>query len=228
MAELEGKALYTEGKETINVLCYGDSNTYGFYPAPGKFRYDYDKRWTSILEKKLGDKYAITVEGLNGRTTIYDKPDAPWRNGLQPFVAIMGSHIPIDVLVIMLGTNDCNKQLGHSAKDIAAGIDKLVSTAEEVCPEIQGYVPEIIVVAPGAIVDDYADSIYIDELSPEVIQKSYDLGPLYAKVAERHHCKFIDGTKVLDVSPIDCEHLTNKGHIQLAELVYEKIGELDL
>jgi epoxide hydrolase-like predicted phosphatase len=174
-----GQALAKDaGKDRISVVCYGDSNTYGFDPETGG-RYPSDRRWTTLLGEMLGDRYEVSAEGLNGRTTAYDRPGAEWKNGLKGFIATLGTHKPVDVLVIMLGTNDCNKDLGLSAEDIAAGMEKLVETAESVSPELQGYMPEIVVVSPAAIGEDYADSPFANELDPESVRKSRDIGPLY-------------------------------------------------
>jgi lysophospholipase L1-like esterase len=173
----------------------------------------------------LGDRYEVSAEGLNGRTTAYDRPGAEWKNGLKGFIATLGTHKPVDVLVIMLGTNDCNKDLGLSAEDIAAGMEKLVETAEDISPELQGYVPEIVVVSPAAIGEDYADSPLANELDPESVRKSRDIGPLYEEIARRHDCLSVTVGDRAEVSPHDCEHLTEKGHGQLAGLIYKAITE---
>jgi lysophospholipase L1-like esterase len=171
----------------------------------------------------LGDRYEIIPEGLNGRTTAYDRPGAAWKNGSSSFVACLGTHKPVDILTIMLGTNDVNIELGLSAEKIAKGMEELVRLAEENAPDLQGYVPRIIVIAPAAIGEDYENSPFAFELTPEAVQMSYDIGPLYRKVAEEHCCEFIDATETVEVSAIDSEHLSENGHRQLAELIYNTI-----
>ena len=221
MADL-GKALTKDAShDRISVLCYGDSNTYGYDPYTGG-RYPYDKRWTTLLGEMLGERYEVIPEGLNGRTTAYDRPGAAWKNGAGSFIACLGTHKPVDYVIIMLGTNDCNAELGLSAADIADGMEKLVKMTEEETPALQGYVPEIIVAAPAAIRGDYKKSPFADELTPESVQKSIDIGPLYRDIAERHGIRFADATAGIEVSP-DCEHLTEEGHSQIAGLFYEVI-----
>ena len=212
------------GHEKISVLCYGDSNTYGYDPDTGG-RYPYEKRWTTLLGEMLGDRYEVIAEGLNGRTTAYDRPGAAWKNGASSFTACLGTHKPVDYLVIMLGTNDCNAALGLSAQDIACGMETLVRLAEEKSPELQGYIPEIIVTAPAAIREDYENSPFAGELSPVSVASSKMLGPLYADIAGRHGCLFADATEGVEVSSADCEHLTEKGHIQMAERMYRVITD---
>ncbi|MBQ6388543.1 MAG: HAD-IA family hydrolase [Mogibacterium sp.] len=210
--------------DKITVLCYGDSNTYGYDTMTGG-RYPYEKRWTTILADLLGDRYEVIPEGLNGRTTAYDRPGAGWKNGVSSFVACLGTHKPVDYLVIMLGTNDCNAGLDLSAQAIAKGMENLVCLAEEKSPELQGYIPEIIVTAPAAIQGNIEESPFAYALSQESVSKSFELGELYREIADRHLCKSLDATTSAEVSSYDCEHLTEQGHRQLAELMCAKIRE---
>lgn len=204
------------------ILCYGDSNTYGYDPAVGRgSRYPYEKRWTSILAGMLGPDYCVVAEGLNGRTTAYDRPGFPWKNGLGPLAAIMGSHKPLDYIVFMLGTNDCNVEMGLSAGQIAYGMECLVNTAREMSMVQQERVPEIIVVAPAPIDGDISMSPFYGEIDASSVEKSVALAALYEDIAKRYGCRFVNATgcEVAD----DCEHLTELGHRQLAEMLFEEI-----
>ena len=221
MADLDKALTKDASHDKVSVLCYGDSNTYGYDPYTGG-RYPFDKRWTTILGEMLGDRYEVIPEGLNGRTTAYDRPGAAWKNGISSFVACLGTHKPVDYIIIMLGTNDCNAGLGLSAEQIAGGMETLVRIVEEEAPGLQGYVPEIIVVAPAAIQGDYEKSPFAFELTPESVQKSIDIGPLYRKIADNHSVRFADATSGIEVSP-DCEHLTEEGHRQIAQLFFDTI-----
>ncbi len=220
-ADLDKALTKDASHDRISVLCYGDSNTYGYDPRTGG-RYPYDKRWTTLLGEMLGSRYEVIAEGLNGRTTAYDREGAPWKNGKSSFIACLGTHKPVDYIIIMLGTNDCNAALGLSAEQIAGGMETLVRIAEEEAPGLQGYVPEIIVAAPAAIQGDYEQSPFAFELTPESVQKSIDIGPLYREIAARHMVRFADATSGIEVSP-DCEHLTEEGHRQIAKLFFETI-----
>lgn len=204
------------------ILCYGDSNTYGYDPSLGRgSRYPFEKRWTSILAELLGPDYCVVAEGLNGRTTAYDRPGFPWKNGLAPLAAIMGSHKPLDYIVFMLGTNDCNVEMGLSAEEIAKGMEWLVITAREMSMVQQERIPEIIVVAPAPISGDISQSPFYGEIDASSTEKSVVLAGLYEDIAKRYGCKFVnaDGCEVAS----DCEHLTEKGHRQLAELIRNMI-----
>ncbi len=208
--------------DKITVVCYGDSNTYGYDPSTGG-RYPREKRWTTILEDKLGVRYEVIPEGLNGRTTAHDRPNAAWKNGVSSFIACLGTHKPVDILTIMLGTNDCIAGLGLHADQIASGMETLVSLAYDKFPELQGYVPRIIVIAPAAIGEGYEKSPLAYELNASSFSKSREIGPLFAKIAQKYTCDFIDAVDAVEVSDLDCMHLSETGHRQLAELIYNTI-----
>lgn len=222
-ADLDKALEKDKGHDVISVLCYGDSNTYGYDPDTSG-RYPRDKRWTTRLGKLLGEAFEVIPEGLNGRTTAYDRPGAAWKNGAGSFTACLGTHKPLDYVVIMLGTNDCNEELGLSAEDIADGMETLVNICEEKSPELQGYVPQIIVTAPAPIAGDYKSSPFAGELTANSVQKSRDIAALYREIAGRHGCLFADAAGRAEVSSYDCEHLTENGHRQLAELLCGVIG----
>lgn len=221
VADLDKALTKDASHDRITVLCYGDSNTYGYDPDTCG-RYPYGKRWTTLLGEKLGGRYEVIPEGLNGRTTAYDRPGEAWKNGASSFTACLGTHKPVDFVIIMLGTNDCNEELGLSAEDIAGGMETLVKMVENETPALQGYVPEIIVAAPAAIQGDIEKSPFACKLTSGSVHKSVDIGPLYREIAERHDVKYADATSGIEVSP-DCEHLTEEGHRQIADLFYEVI-----
>lgn len=207
--------------DKITVLCYGDSNTYGFNPL-NEGRYPAGQRWTSILAESLGPRYEVIAEGLNGRTTAYDRPGAGWKNGVQSFIACLGTHKPIDYLVIMLGTNDCIAALDIDAETIAGGMDTLVRLAIEKSPEIQGYIPEIIVVSPPPLGDECAMGPFAWEFNEASVAKSKDLASCYRKLAADRLVRFLDAAPA-EVSDADFVHLSAQGHRDMAELVRRAI-----
>ena len=88
------------------ILCFGDSNTYGLIPGTTNQRYGWGTRWTSILDDKVRTKgYRVIEEGLCGRTTVFDDPFRTERRGTEMLPAILESHRPVDTIVLMLGTN---------------------------------------------------------------------------------------------------------------------------
>ncbi|HVY55766.1 MAG TPA: GDSL-type esterase/lipase family protein, partial [Thermodesulfobacteriota bacterium] len=113
-----------------SVLCYGDSITWGFNPADGS-RFPFEYRWPGILQKELGDGYRIIEESVPGRTTNWDSPYLPDRNGRKSLPLVLESHMPIDLFILFLGTNDLWKALNLSAADIAASAMSLVWTVQK-------------------------------------------------------------------------------------------------
>lgn len=223
-ADLDRALTKDSTHDKITVLCFGDSNTYGYDPETTG-RYPSEKRWPNILAGMLGDRYEVISEGLNGRTTAYDRPGAAWKNGISSFTACLGTHKPVDYVVIMLGTNDCVAGLGLTAEGIAEGMEALVNMAEDVSPELQGYIPEIIVTTPAAIGEDNETSPFAFELTPEAVRYSRDIEPFYRAIAEKHQCRYVDASGSAEISEEDSLHLSLKGHQQLAELMFRCITE---
>src|SRR5690242_20379631 len=110
------------------VVCYGDSNTHGAHPVTGE-RWPRDVRWPGVAAADLADVAHVVEEGLNGRTTLWDDPFAEGRNGKTHLLPCLRSHAPIDLLVIMLGTNDLKTIFARAAHEIALGAGTLVDIA---------------------------------------------------------------------------------------------------
>ena len=201
------------------VLCYGDSNTFGYDPRGTGDRYPYAQRWTTLLEKRLGEGYRVIPEGLSGRTTAYDREDV-WKNGLTALRGCLASHAPLDTVIFLLGANDCNVDLNLSPRQIAEGMEQLICVTEEMMAVCQYEMPTVILAAPAAIRPEFAGTPFADMLDDDAVAKSHAIAPLYADIARRHGCLFLDGTD-LEVSSVDCEHLTIAGHAQLADRLYE-------
>ena len=108
------------------ILCFGDSNTFGYIPGNGQ-RYPWGVRWTSILNEKLGlENYRVIEEGLCGRTTIFEDPLRDGRRGVDILPTVLETHAPVDLVVLMLGTNDCKSVYGATAEIIGKGISNLI------------------------------------------------------------------------------------------------------
>src|SRR5210317_1873174 len=107
------------------ILCYGDSNTWGYNPSSQQ-RFSPEERWTGVLQKELGMGYRIIEEGLNGRTTVWDDPIEGFKNGMSYLIPCIESHKPINLITIMLGTNDLKIHFSVSAHDIAESVGVLI------------------------------------------------------------------------------------------------------
>lgn len=221
-------AASTKGPESpsddgVRILCYGDSNTWGYVPGSVNEQYPEEQRWTAILDKELGEGYQVIPMGLNGRTTAFDRRGSKERNGLTYLPDTLKAQQPVDILIFMLGTNDCTSDMGLSSEEIAEGMEKLVVKAQKCGRRYQKQEPQIIIVAPAAILPDYQGTLFEFQLDDAAVQKSHELAPLYKQIAQDHGCLFLDATDAIEVSPVDCEHLTVNGHAQLAGLLAEMI-----
>ena len=138
------------------VLCYGDSNTWGAATVsrPDR-RYAPDERWPGVARAALGESWLILEEGLGGRTTVSDDPVEfnPDKNGARALPICLHTHKPLDVVVIMLGTNDLKARFGKSAWEVAAGVGALVELVKMSASGRDGGTPAILVVCPPVILD---------------------------------------------------------------------------
>lgn len=205
------------------ILCFGDSNTWGYIPGSGE-RYPDDVRWTGVLRGLLGDGYTVLEDGINGRTTVYDQDWAVGRNGRKALDYSLQAQKPLDLIVIMLGTNDLSMkdmrfvELGiHEVARVAKNADAIINVSAPIFP----HGPKVLLIAPPPLNKSYdADTgragKYAESLGfPEVVKR----------VADDLDLDFLDGSKYAEVSEVDC-HLTEKGHKQLGEAVAEKIKEI--
>ncbi|MBQ4416282.1 MAG: acylhydrolase, partial [Butyrivibrio sp.] len=104
--------------ERRRILCFGDSLTWGYDPVKQN-RIDEDSRWTGVLQNLLGDGYRVIEEGQNGRTIATDDPAEGEKNGLRYVIPCIESHKPLDLMIVMLGTNDLKKKFSYTVMDIA-------------------------------------------------------------------------------------------------------------
>lgn len=207
------------------VLCYGDSNTHGA-PADtsGAGRLAPDVRWTGRLQRLLGNGFAVIEEGLSGRTTDLDDPNGPFRNGRESFGVALLTHNPLDVVVIMLGTNDLKTMFARSARDIARALDGYLD-------DIAAYAgtPATILVSP-ILVDDttplYAEWTS-EEFGPDSVAKSRELAGEIRRVAEVRGAHFVDAAAVARPGA-DGLHLDVESQDTLARELADAIAKVSL
>ncbi|MCR5195430.1 MAG: SGNH/GDSL hydrolase family protein [Pseudobutyrivibrio sp.] len=207
------------------VLCYGDSNTYGHVPETG-LRYPRDVRYPGRLQMLLGDEYTVIEEGCNGRTTIQDDPIEGWKNGLDYLKPCLNSHKPVDIVVMMLGSNDLKTVFHLSAKEIAEAAGRLVDEIIEFAKEKQSFIPKIILVSPPEIGEGITRSPFAGSFDESAIERSRQFPEHYKRVADEKGCVFFDAAKCISPSEFDSLHLTPEAHKVLAEKLSEVILQL--
>lgn len=208
-----------------HIVCYGDSNTHGYCAVTGG-RFDETQRWCCLLQERLGENYLVIEEGLSGRTTSFTDPIHEGLNGLDYIYPCLMSHEPVDLLVIMLGTNDTKERFGSSAACIALGLKRLVAKAIATTDCWNGGKPNILIVSPQNIDEKYIGSDVGATMGHGCAEKSAGLAEEFAKIAELMGCHFMDADAVITaaVNDIDYMHLSMEGHRQLADALAEKIG----
>ncbi len=207
------------------VLCYGDSNTYGYMPGSG-MRYPKEVRWPGRLQLLLGEDYAVVEEGCNGRTTVFDDPIDGWKNGLGYLKPCLHSHKPMDIVILALGSNDLKEVFHASPKDIANGAETLVETIQAFTEEDQGFAPRIILVSPPKIGEGIRSSDFYGRFTESAIERSKELARFFKEAADRRNCIFFDAAAFVKPSEEDSLHLTAEGHRIMADKIAERIRGL--
>ena len=199
-----------------NILCYGDSNTYGYIPGIGG-RYPRDIRYPGRLQKLLGDEYNVIEEGCSGRTTLYDDPVDGWKNGMDYLKPCIYSHRPIHIVILMLGSNDLKETFHLTAGQIAASAGKLVDVIKAFTEEKQEFVPKIVLVSPPEIGKNIGTSPFYGGFVERAIDESKRFSEYYKNVADEKGCVFFDAAKYIYPSDTDSLHLEPEAHEILAK-----------
>ncbi|GAK70868.1 hypothetical protein RRU01S_14_00890 [Agrobacterium rubi TR3 = NBRC 13261] len=191
---------------TKTVLCYGDSLTWGF-DAENLGRHAFEDRWPSVLQKALGTDVNVIAEGLNGRTTAYDDHLADCdRNGARILPTLLHSHAPLDLVIIMLGTNDLKRGIGSgNAVGAVKGVERLINLVRSHVWSFDDEQPEILIVSAPHICEtgnEMFAAMFID-----AVEESQMMGSLYRDMADEKGCGFFDAASVAVTTPVDGVHL---------------------
>jgi len=205
------------------VLCFGDSNTWGYIPGSGE-RFEYNKRWTGILANFLAENYSIIEEGLNGRTINNEDPLNPGRNGLKYLLPCLESHKPLDIIILYLGTNDLKYYFSNSIQNISINIQKMIQIIREGQYGYKNKIPDIILLP----IPHTFDNVMPNSSFRDSREKSISLTLEYQNISRIMHCHFLDITTKIKVSKIDGIHLDEENHFKLASLLFEKINKVEI
>ena len=210
------------------ILCYGDSNTWGYDPRTGN-RYDHLTRWPMVLKKILNKnapqenpEWWVDEEGLNGRTSCREDPVEGDRNGLRQLIPVLESHKPVDIVAVMLGTNDLKPRFNPTAYDIAQGVRQIVKAIQKSEAGPDGAAPKVLVICPPATVRSSAfESIFGDST-----ELSGRLPACYREIAGECGAAFLEAGKHIKSSDADGIHLDPEEHRKLAEAVADALKAL--
>lgn len=202
------------------ILCFGDSNTWGYVPLSAA-RLERSERWPTLLQNHLGSGCHVIAEGLNGRTTAWDEPFRPGRNGRQTLLPILESHSPLALLIIMLGTNDLKHHLNVSAHESGRGLASLIKVAQTSHCGLAGSPPAVLVLAPPVFGEFSELMAHHFEGGQE---RSRQLPLMYRQVSQDLGCAFFDTNAVVSVGA-DGIHLDAAGHARLAEALAHEVRQ---
>ncbi len=200
------------------ILCYGDSNTWGYVPGTAA-RYSRTERWPGVLQNALGPDVQVIEEGLNARTTVMDDPirGGAIKNGMTYLRPCLESHAPLDLVILMLGTNDLKHRFGFSAYDIAANVAALVGVIQQSGCGPQGKAPAVLMIAPPHL----AKLTALADLFAGAAEKSRELASHYRAFATQLGCRFLDAGIVVESSPIDGVHWAADQHARFGTVIAE-------
>ena len=191
------------------LVCFGDSNTWGYVPGSNGARFPREVRWPVRLQAALGDEWDVIAEGLNGRTATMDSPVDEGRNGLPYLVPCLHSHKPVDLLVVFLGTNDVGDRFALPERDVARSAGRLVKAARSAEAGPAGQAPEILVVCPPPF-------------------DGHLLGPHFAAMCGELDCELLDLDGIASYSVVgdDVEHLDEAAHAAVASAVEARVRQM--
>lgn len=214
-----------------HIVCLGDSNTHGYCADPadcadGGIRFNESERWTCRLQNALGEAYHVVEEGLSGRTTCFDDPLHEGLSALQYITPCLKSHEFVDLLIIMLGTNDTKDRFAVNAACIGYGMSRLVKKA--ISTECWGEKkPNILVIAPPHIGEGMTASDVGPSMGDTCVEKSRQLAKYYKEQCDLIGCHFLDAEELgCEFNHVDYMHLTKKGHATLADTLAKLVPEL--
>jgi len=203
------------------VMCFGDSNTHGTPPIVDLAvygRFGPGVRWPSRVGQALGCE--VIEEGLPGRTAMFDDPImGAHMNGQAGLKMALESHGPLDVLVLMLGTNDVKARFTSTPQAVLGGIASLLDIAQHRMMQDRHGGFRILLICPAPVVE-------VGPIKDEFwggAARSQALPPLYQALAAARGIDYLDAGAVIAVSPLDGVHFDEAAHAKLADAVTAKL-----
>ncbi len=196
------------------ILCFGDSNTFGFNPANAQ-RYAKNIRWTGVLQGLLGDEYKVIEAGCNNRTCSVDNPDGRIFTAYKILPELLS--IPYDFVVIGLGINDLQSRFDTTIEKIKSGMENLI--------KMTNY-SNVIILSPVKLDERVLKGTFKSYFNEVSILKSKELAKVFKELSDTYSCGFIDLNGLVELSEIDGLHHTEEQHSQIAKLVFDKITQL--
>jgi lysophospholipase L1-like esterase len=210
-------------------MCFGDSNTYGAIPTlarVGRHRFTPDRRWPGIMRRQLGSGWDVLEEGHPGRTTVHDDPiEGLHKNGLKSLPVCLETHMPLDLVILMLGTNDLKHRFSVTAGDVADSIELLVRAIQRSEAGHAGAAPAVLVAAPPPMLE--VD--WFGEMFAGGAAKSLEFPSRIRDAARRAGAAFFNVADFVESSTVDGIHFDSDAHrvlgVELAKAVQALVGK---
>jgi len=214
---------------TKRIMCFGDSLTWGWVPVEEGVpttRYPVDVRWTGILQSALAPEFEIVEEGLSARTTSLNDPTDPRLDGSAYLPPALASHLPLDLVIIMLGTNDTKAYFNRTPFEIAAGMSKLVGQVLSGAGGVgTAYpAPQVLIIAPPPLKP--MPHPHFQSLFGGAHEKTAEFAKLYGDLADFMKVHFLDAGSVISTDGIDGIHFTEANNRDLGTAVAAKVREI--
>lgn len=203
------------------ILCYGDSNTWGCVPETMQ-RYDFPVRWPGILQKELGEAYHVYENALNGRTTVFTDPIEEGRCGKEGLPVVLESCSPLDLVIIMLGTNDCKSRFSLKPWDIGWGMELLIQYVRRGSYGRAGGCPQILIVSPPGMGNQWQNTILGTVFDQASTDRCAQLPEIYREIARRSGVSFFDAALLVQAGR-DCVHLSPESHDKLGKALAAEV-----
>ncbi len=191
------------------IICYGDSNTFGYNPKDGS-RFDENTRWTSVLQKKLGAEYEVINEGMCDRTGFVNNPKGFLFSSPEHFPKYIAESGNIDFLILWIGTNDLQCLYNINLSSFEDGLENLIKLAKTKAEKI-------IIISPVILNEKILEGAFSYQFDQTSIVKSKNVGILYQKLAEIYNCIYFDVNKLVKPSDFDGLHYDENSHKIIAE-----------
>lgn len=198
------------------ILCFGDSNTFGYIPGNGK-RYGKNERWPGILQELSAGMFEIMEAGGCNRTGFTDSIDGSEYTGYKILPGLLTDDLY--AVIIFIGTNDLQKFYSATEKELQCGLEKMVQTV--INKNIKA-----VIISPANLNKNILTSGFSQMFDETSIKKSFLLAKIYKNVAEKFKCRFLNLNDIVKVSSIDGLHFTKEAHKLIAENVFSIIDKL--
>ncbi len=207
------------------ILCFGDSNTHGVNPVGPRF--GEAERWPTLLQSLLGERFRVLEEGFGGRTIAFDDPvEGGYKSGMQYLPPCLLSHNPLDLVIVMLGTNDAKQRFAMSAPAIAQALAHLLRLCHLYAVDGRAEPSRVLVVAPPPVRENVLRTRMAGIFDARSVEVTQGLGEEYLRISKLMRCEFLNAADFCRASEEDGVHLTAAGHRALARGVADKVWKM--